>query len=86
MTWQTILKIRVKPKHLDLLVEYIEMMGEPVKPNNFVVFMNDRNLSHVPRFGPIKVGARKDDRFNFHGAGRDIKIGLEGVHPVLGEE
>ena len=43
-------------------------------------------MSNVPAAGPVKVAARKDDRFNFHSAGRDLKIGLVGIHPVLGEE
>ena len=87
MTWEAILKgVKVRPKHLDLLVEYIEMIGTPVKPGEFFSFMNERNMSNVPSQGPIKVAARKDDRFNFHGAGRDLKIGLVGIHPVLGEE
>jgi hypothetical protein len=87
MTWEAVLKgVKVRTKHLNLLVEYIEMVQEPVKPGDFFSFMNERNLSNVPAAGPIRVAAKKDDRFNFHGAGRDIKIGLVGVHPVLGEE
>ena len=87
MTWETILKgVKVRPKHLDLLVEYIEMMGAPVKPGEFFTFMNERNMSNVPAAGRVRVAARKDDRFNFHSAGRDLKIGLVGIHPVLGEE
>ena len=87
MTWEAILKgVKVRPKHLDLLVEYIEMMGEPVKPGDFFSFMNERNLTNVPAAGPVRVAAKKDNRFNFHSTGRDLKIGLEGVHPVLGEE
>jgi len=87
MTWEAILKgVKVRPKHLDLLVEFIEMMQEPVKPGDFFYFMNERNLTNVPAAGPIKVAAKKDDRFNFHSTGRDLKIGLVGVHQVLGEE
>ena len=87
MTWETILKgVKVRPKHLDLLVEFIEMVQSPVKLNEFISFMNERNLSNVPSAGPVKVAAKKDNRFNFHGTGRDLKIGLEGVHQVLGDE
>ena len=87
MTWEAILKgVKVQPKHLDLLVEYIEMMREPVKPGEFFSFMNERNVSNVPAPAPVRVAANKDDRFNLHGAGRELKIGLVGVHPVLGEE
>lgn len=87
MTWQAILKgVKVRPKHLDLLVEYIEMVGTPVKPGEFFSFMNERSMSNVPSPGPIKVAAKRDNRFNFHGTGRFLSIGLVGVHEVLGEE
>jgi hypothetical protein len=48
--------------------------------------MNERSMSNVPSSGPIKVAAKRDNRFNFHGTGRFLKIGLVGVHEVLGEE
>ena len=44
------------------------------------------SMSNVPSSGPIKVAAKRDNRFNFHGTGRFLKIGLVGVHEVLGEE
>jgi len=77
MMWESILKrVKVRPKHLDLLEEYILMWNAPVYPQQYITFLNERNMSHVPATSSITVAARKDDRFNIHSTGRDLKIGL----------
>ena len=77
MIWESILKrVKVTPKHLDLLEEYIIMWNAPVFPQQYINFLNERNMSHVPHSSNITVAAKKDDRFNIHSTGRDLKIGL----------
>ena len=80
MTWSEILKraIKVTPKMLDRLEDYINQWGKPIYMAQFISYYTQTYGQRIPHSKAVRIQAEKDSRFVFFSTGRDLKVGLRG--------
>jgi len=80
MTWNEVLKraIKVTPKMLDRLEDYINQWGKPIYMAQFISYYTQTYGQRIPHSKAVRIQAEKDSRFVFFSTGRDLKVGLRG--------